>query len=535
VRRLLSSLAVAGFLGLVGTSLAQQTDDPGVALAPSGYERVGSGPGSFFWIRDNLSGIVDTLAMSIAFIDDRGRIVGTRARLPEGFVVGEVQLRDASILLISGDRQSSIEIPRTVVPESPPVLTAQRVASPRSMPAPPSRRAPDHVSMEFPDASGARSQVDVRSLTGSSLADTAVIGTDRDGRRYVLWSEFVGADPDVVVRTFVGKYAPGGALIGIAEVPLADMDYVPDQFATITGAGELRVMVPRPTGVQIRTIPFQTISPSRSRSLERGASEDLLRRLSTEKGRTIRLKPALRLPPERIPSAAPSEGMPRAARSYAPITREEMLKAAAAFLQQEWLLSDKNFELPNVVNVCNKSAHQYWSRPSWIRKDFVGKTMKRVPYKWGGFDSPSVFVDRIKGGRLAGDVCTCRDPAHNDCIVDTAAGVDCSGFVSRAWGLASKLGTIGLGGISTKVTGWQTDIGKVKAGDALNKAGSHVRLVVDAISNPEIRIIVIESTTARSCMQRDGTVGLCEGVCECVRKISEFSGYQLLQFKGVKD
>ena len=75
----------------------------------------------------------------------------------------------------------------------------------------------------------------------------------------------------------------------------------------------------------------------------------------------------------------------------------------------------------------------------------------------------------------------------------------------------------------------------MKAGDALNKAGSHVRLVADAISNPEIRIIVMESTTARSCMQRDGTVGLCEGVCECVRKISEFSGYQLLQFKGVKD
>lgn len=161
MRCLLSSLAVAGFLGLVGTSLAQQSDDPGVALAPSGYERVGSGPGSFFWIRDNLSGIVDTLAMSIAFIDDRGRIVGTRARLPEGFVVSEVQLRDASILLISGDRQSTIEIPRTIVPESPPVLTAQRVASPRSMPAAPSRRAPDHVSMEFPDASGARSQVEV--------------------------------------------------------------------------------------------------------------------------------------------------------------------------------------------------------------------------------------------------------------------------------------------------------------------------------------------------------------------------------------
>jgi hypothetical protein len=94
-----------------------------------------------------------------------------------------------------------------------------------------------------------------------------------------------------------------------------------------------------------------------------------LRRLSTEKGTTIRLKPALRLPPERIPGAAPSERMPRAARSYVPTTRDEMLKSASAFLQQEWLLLDKNVELPNVVNVCNESAHRYWLRSSWIRKD----------------------------------------------------------------------------------------------------------------------------------------------------------------------
>src|SRR3974390_109305 len=62
-------------------------------------------------------------------------------------------------------------------------------------------------------------------------------------------------------------------------------------------------------------------------------------------------------------SLAPSVGIPRSAPSYVPIIREEMLQAATAFLQQEWLLSDKNFELPNVFNVCNKSAHQYWSRP----------------------------------------------------------------------------------------------------------------------------------------------------------------------------
>jgi hypothetical protein len=83
-------------------------------------------------------------------------------------------------------------------------------------------------------------------------------------------------------------------------------------------------------------------------------------------------------------------------------------------------------------------------------------------------------------------------------------------------GLAPKLGTTELRD-QHEVTGCKTDIGKAIAGDALKKAGSDVRLVVDTISNPEIRMIVMESTTARSCTQCDGTVGLCEGVCECVR------------------
>lgn len=69
-------------------------------------------------------------------------------------------------------------------------------------------------------------------------------------------------------------------------------------------------------------------------------------------------------------------------------------------------------------------------------------TYSSVPYKWGGFDSVSSFNAHMspKTGR-AGDV------SSGDTL-SCAYGVDCSGFVSRVWGLSSKKGTSTLPGIS---------------------------------------------------------------------------------------
>ena len=42
-----------------------------------------------------------------------------------------------------------------------------------------------------------------------------------------------------------------------AELPLAAMDYVPDEYVAITGKGDVRVMVPTRSKIEIRTIPIQ--------------------------------------------------------------------------------------------------------------------------------------------------------------------------------------------------------------------------------------------------------------------------------------
>lgn len=539
---LVPSLAFVALQLCCSAGLAQQRSDQaprGVVIAPSAFERVGSGPSSLFWVRDGLTGIVDALANSVAFVDDAGRVIG-RAPLPERFIVSGTEAQETRVLLLSGDRGSAVELPRALDPASPPPLAVQPLPTTgRSAPGQIVRRSKTQLSVpSVPRAArSSPGDLEVRSLTGKALADAAEIGIDSEGRRYLLWSEFVGANPDIVVRAFVGRYGTDGRLTGVAELPLAAMDYVPDEYVAITGKGDVRVMVPTRSKIEIRTIPIQAVSAVNPRTTTDIVSPGALRRMQTEKGRAISVDTQVRAsqdaPAPR--NLAPPAKQEREGRALEPITRPKVIELARAFLTQEWTLAENNYEQPDLPDECNKAESLYWSRPSWVRKDLIGQTMTRIPYRWGGFDDPTVYVKRLGEGSVAGSVCTCRDSSHNDCIVDRAAGVDCSGFISRAWALVRKYGTSTLREVSTQVKNWQGDLGALKPGDALNHAGSHVRLVVEAVTDPQTRIVVIESTAARTCKRLDGTVVDCEGVCECARPIADFNRYQLLRFKGIQD
>jgi hypothetical protein len=105
-------------------------------------------------------------------------------------------------------------------------------------------------------------------------------------------------------------------------------------------------------------------------------------------------------------------------------------------------------------------------------------------------------------------------------VVGFAAGVDCSGFVSRSWGIP-KLGTTGLAQVARAVP----DITKLRPGDALNKAGSHVRLFVGFKPGPDLVFEVIESATNLRC----------EGVCRSTYTTQQLAGYHPLRFAGTSD
>jgi cell wall-associated NlpC family hydrolase len=63
-------------------------------------------------------------------------------------------------------------------------------------------------------------------------------------------------------------------------------------------------------------------------------------------------------------------------------------------------------------------------------------TYESVSYNWGGFDTILEYNKKILSKIKAGNVNLKQSP-----LLSCAAGVDCSGFISRSWGFTGKLGT----------------------------------------------------------------------------------------------
>ena len=113
-----------------------------------------------------------------------------------------------------------------------------------------------------------------------------------------------------------------------------------------------------------------------------------------------------------------------------------------------------------------------------------------VPYKWGGFDTPARFDAGLRAGQAAGDVYTAEKRRRGGAAVSAdAVGIDCSGFVSRCWGLAEKHSTSMLFGISERLR--STD--DLRPADAMNTAEGHVLLFVRWLDGEKRRALFYEA------------------------------------------
>jgi hypothetical protein len=88
-----------------------------------------------------------------------------------------------------------------------------------------------------------------------------------------------------------------------------------------------------------------------------------------------------------------------------------------------------------------------------------------MKYCWGGETTTRQFLEGIELGLLAGNRNTGAS-SYGKCSV----GADCSGFVSNAW-TSPRRATSGFPAISDDIS-WE----QLRIGDALNNAGSHIRL-----------------------------------------------------------
>ena len=126
-------------------------------------------------------------------------------------------------------------------------------------------------------------------------------------------------------------------------------------------------------------------------------------------------------------------------------------------------------------------------RPGWWEP---GQTNEGVPYMWGGFSSLREFQEGIKNGAYAGDVYTQeKRRLLEDAVSRYAVGIDCSGLISRCWGLERSYSTRELPGLCLPLGSYE----ELKPGDILNSHNNHVLLFKAFADKEHKRLIAYEA------------------------------------------
>ena len=338
--------------------------------------------------------------------------------------------------------------------------------------------------------------IDVKSK--EALASVELVGIDGRERYYVLASELDKADR---MHTALARYSSSGELEAVADIPVDDVVFLPNRFVTIDDKGTAYFLQPLSTEVLVVELTFE---PRAQLTPPEGAAYEPRSRATVpvvDEGFVAAVEEAAKDEPYEAPRGK--------------ISRRQILDNARQFLNMKWTVSPGNYG-SDANNNC--SAPRNWRRPKRLNGK-LGQAVTAAPYRWGGFMSQSSIASKLASGAVAGDVCTCRSASRGYCISSGTVGVDCSGFVSQS--LQEKYHTTtGMSAITTPLDGLRS----LKAGDILNRSGSHVRLVAEDVpkSGPLV-IRTIESAVS------------CGGVCEATYSATQLSKYKPLRYKYVQE
>lgn len=157
-------------------------------------------------------------------------------------------------------------------------------------------------------------------------------------------------------------------------------------------------------------------------------------------------------------------------------TPEKALITAQQYAELEWLPETQHVRHGRdskgiMVHTPDRGLKQHGdSRGFWE----PGKIARGMAYKWGGFDTPASFLKGLGQGKKAGDVANSYKVKHDNLAVsEESVGIDCSGFISRCWGLDQPLSTRDLPSICDPLASWD----ELRMGDILLKSG-HVLMFV---------------------------------------------------------
>jgi len=289
------------------------------------------------------------------------------------------------------------------------------------------------------------------------LAGAEVLAQGDEGDVFVRVEE-ARIVPEVEVHVTVRHLAPDGRLLGAITVPTQDRAVAPRHDVAVDRNGAVWIMRPGLTHVEF-SVEDET---ALARPPFTQSSEPLV---------------GLALPSADAPTFPSPLAELTGSRFYSGISciRWSQINAnAGEYLSTSVALTTANIDRGRAY--C--SVRQV---PLYLGS---AGTYSSVPYDWGGFSLPTQFVSGMASTSpryVAGDVYTYG--SGTSCSL----GVDCSGFVSRVWGLLTKYGTATIANGSSGAPAAPLCSGTMcrapTPGDAFNKAGSHIRLYAAAGSN----------------------------------------------------
>jgi hypothetical protein len=309
-----------------------------------------------------------------------------------------------------------------------------------------------------------------------------LLDIDKYGRFFVMSEQIPAAGGAV---SFVARFAPNGALEGAHQLPLAPDVALSRRFVTVDPVGDVYFLRTRKGVVDVIAVGFTPF----------------------ERAQAIDLAPQVQVA---ALGDAPVDMRIAPISAVRPLTREQVIRTAYQFAEVRWRVTPTAYG-PEPDASC-QGFNARVRRPSYM----IGRAqqeVKGIPYCWGCMGSLTQIATRINSGVKAGNVCTRNDPRKD------SAGVDCSAFVSAAWGLSTHFTTQAIPSITIPVG----DPYAMLPGDALNKPGSHVMLFIGY--TPDRKAEVIEASP-----------GACGGrVCRNVYPLGALlaRGYTPRRYRGL--
>jgi hypothetical protein len=305
---------------------------------------------------------------------------------------------------------------------------------------------------------------------------------DNTGRMFVL-TENIPTSSKRTASAYVVRYSPEGVQDSVYDIPFSESVALSRRFIAISPDGDVYF-------------------------LRTGKSEVDLIGVGS---RSVRANDVIDNPNLPRPSDQDLKALKGPIAAVRALTRQQVVETAFAFEGVQWRLTPPVYGRDPDTSC---SGFNRIRRPGYLSGK-LNQEVRGVPYCWGCHGSLNQFRANIANGMLAGNVCTHNNPRPD------VTGVDCSAFVSAAWGLSTHFTTAAIPGISTQLqNAWD-----LQPGDALNKPGSHVMLFLRF--TPDRRAEVMESST-----------GGCNGrVCRNIYPLSSLlaRGYRPVRFRALEN